>query len=121
MRLEWPRLELRMKLHADEPGMILILDHLGQESIGRHAGKPHAVLLEPVLIAGIDLIAVAVALGNLDGAIYFAYPTAALEEREIGAEPHRAAEIVVDAANLELVSLHPFRHQADHRMRGGAE
>src|SRR6185436_14119853 len=30
VRLERPRLELGMELHADEPGMILIFDHLGQ-------------------------------------------------------------------------------------------
>src|SRR6266849_2684743 len=99
MRLERPRLELGMKLHADEPRMILILDHLGQESVGRHAGKAHAVLLEPVLVTSIDLIAMAVALGNLDRAVYFAHPATALEQSGIGAEPHRASEIVVDAAN----------------------
>src|SRR3984893_15929854 len=121
MRRERPRLELGMKLHTDEPGMILILNHLGQESVGRHAGKAHAVLLEPVLVPGIDFIAVAVALGNLDGALYFAHPAAALEHGGIGTEPHRAAKIVVDAPDLELVSLHPFRHQAHHRMGGAAE
>src|SRR6516164_1959713 len=62
MRLERPRFELGMKLNADEPGMILILDHLGQQPVRRHAGKAHAVLLKAVLVAGIDLVAVAVAL-----------------------------------------------------------
>src|SRR5947207_9243987 len=98
MRLERPRFELGMKLYADEPRVILVLDHLGQEPVGRHAGKSHAVLLEPVLVAGIDLIAVAVTLGNFDGAVYFAHPAAALEQGGIGAKPHRAAKILVHAA-----------------------
>src|SRR5437667_12605013 len=45
MRLERARLELGVELDADEPGMILILDHFRQQAVGRHAGKPHPVLL----------------------------------------------------------------------------
>src|SRR6516162_5470120 len=66
VRLERPRLELGVELHADEPGMILVLDHLGQQAVGRHSGEAHAMLLEPPAVAGVDLVAVAMALGNLD-------------------------------------------------------
>jgi len=34
MRLERPRLQLGMKLHADKPGMVFVLDHLRQEPVG---------------------------------------------------------------------------------------
>ena len=59
-----------MKLHADEPGMILMLDHLRQEPVRRHAGKAHAMLLQAILVAGIDLVAMAVTLGNFPGTIF---------------------------------------------------
>src|SRR5262245_62656088 len=122
MRLERPRFKLGVELHADEPGMVLILDHLRQQPIRRHAGKPHAVLLEATAITGVDLVAVTVALGNLGGTIVdLAHTAAALEQRRIGAEPHGTAELAVDAAPLELVALHPLGHQPDHRFRGGAE
>src|SRR5262245_28459440 len=102
--------------------MVLVLDHLRQQSVRRHAGKPHAVLLEATAITGIDLVAVAVALGNLGGAIIDLVRAAApLQQRRIGPEPHGAAEFAVDAAPLELVALHPLGHQADHRFRRGAE
>src|SRR6516225_9766735 len=80
------------------------------------------MLLEPALVPGIDLVAVAVALGNLGRAVVdLRYPAAALEDRRIGAEAHGAAEIAVDAASLELVALHPLGHQTDHRFGGRTE
>src|SRR2546423_12033823 len=79
------------------------------------------MLLEPILVAGIDLIAVAVALRNLARSIDFAHPAAALEHGRIGAQAHRAAEVVMNAANLNVISLHPLRHQSYDRMGGVAE
>src|SRR5262245_64969890 len=64
----------------------------------------------------------AVAPGNLGRVMVEPrYPAAALEHGRIGAEPHGAAEIAVDAALLQLVALHPFGHQPDHRLGRGAE
>src|SRR5262249_58896902 len=72
--------------------------------------------------AGIDLGAVAVALGNLGGAVVnLRYPAAAPKERRIGAKPHGAAEIAVDTARLEFVALHPLGHQTDHWFGGRTE
>src|SRR5215813_4316166 len=80
------------------------------------------MLLEPAFVAGIHLVAVAVALRNLGRAVVDPrYPAAALENRRIGAEAHGAAEIAVDTASLELVALHPLRHQTDHRFGGPTE
>src|SRR2546423_6228186 len=102
MGLEGPRFELGMKLHADEPWMVLVLDHFGQQMVRRHSGKAHPVLLEPVLVAGIDLVAVAMALGNLGRAVNLAHSAPPLQDGRIGAEPHCSAEIAVYAADLEL-------------------
>ena len=80
------------------------------------------MLLEPALVPGIDLVAVAVALGNLGRAVVdLRYPAAALKDRRIGAEAHGAAEIALDTASLELVALHPLGHQTDDRFGGRTE
>src|SRR5262249_13673142 len=80
------------------------------------------MLLEPPLVAGIDLVAVAVALGNLGCAVVnLRYPAAALKDRRIGAEAHGAAEIAVHTARLEFVALHPLGHQSDHRLGSRTE
>src|SRR5258705_3928097 len=80
------------------------------------------MLLEPALVPGIDLVAVAVALRNLGRAVVdLRYPAAALKDRRIGAEAHGAAEIALDTASLELVALHPLGHQTDHRFGGRTE
>ena len=94
MGLERPRFQLGMELHADEPGMVLIFDDFRQHAVGRKTREFQAVLLQPVLIGGIDLIAVTMALGNFGGAALDPrYPAAAPEYRRISPEPHGAAEI----------------------------
>src|SRR6266496_2806672 len=91
VRLERPGFQLGVELHADEPGMVLVFDDLRQHAVGRQAREAQAVLLEPVLVGGVDLVAVAVALGNLGGAaIDFRDAAAALEHRGVRAEPHGA-------------------------------
>jgi hypothetical protein len=49
MRFERPRLELGMKLHADEPGMVLILIISGARPAT--CRKAYARLLQAILIA----------------------------------------------------------------------
>src|SRR5579871_1644467 len=80
------------------------------------------MLFEPVLIVGVDLVAMAVPFGDFGGtAIDLRHPAAAPERRRVSAEPHGAAEIAVLAALLQLVAAEPFRHQADHRLRRRTE
>ncbi len=80
------------------------------------------MLLESAPVMSIDLVAVAVALGDLRCAlINLRHAAPALENCPIGAKPHGAAEIAVHAADLQLVAFHPFGHQADHRLGSGAE
>ena len=43
MRLRRLRLELRMALHRQEPGMVAQLDHLDQLAVGAGAGDDQAV------------------------------------------------------------------------------
>ena len=62
MRLERPGFQLRVELHADEPGMVWDLDDLGQKPVGRQALEAQARRLELVAVARVHLVAVAVAL-----------------------------------------------------------
>src|SRR5262249_33699921 len=80
------------------------------------------MLLEPALVAGIDLVAGAGAPGKLRfGGVSLRWPAAALKDRRIGAEAHGAAEIAMQTARLELVALHPLGHQSDHRLGSRTE
>src|SRR5262249_16501702 len=95
VRSEWAGLQLGMALHADEPGMVGIFDNLRQAPTRRHAAEMHAALLEPPLVGSVDLVAVAVALGNVPAAVNAGDPASWREMRRIGAKPHCAAEIAV--------------------------
>src|SRR5579862_3222523 len=94
VRLERARFQLGVKLHADEPRMLRDLDDLGQEAVGRHAGKPQAGRLQRVAIGVIDLVAVAVAFADPGRAVDLGDPALGVEQRVIGAQSHRAAEIL---------------------------
>src|SRR5581483_5035129 len=48
-------------------------------------------------------------------------PALWIEYRRIGTEPHRAAEVAVGLALLDLVAAQPFGHQADHRVLARTE
>src|ERR1700691_346373 len=67
--LERTRFELRMELDADKPRMIGEFDRLRQEAVGRHAGEHDALGFEAGAVGGVDLVAVAVALGDFGLAV----------------------------------------------------
>src|SRR5260221_13538096 len=121
VRLERLRFQLGMELYADEPGVAGELDDLGQFAIGRHAGEEQALVLEPGLVVDIDLVAVAMALADIGRAVDLAHPAAWREDRPIGAEPHRAAEIATGFTALQEIAANPLRHQPDHRLTARAE
>src|SRR5208282_3853684 len=79
------------------------------------------MLREAVLVGGVDLVAMAVALGNLPRVIDLGNARAARKHGRIGAKPHGAAEVAGDAAFLQLVAFHPFGHQADDGLARCAE
>src|SRR5512144_2404175 len=110
-----------MKLHADKPGMVFVLDDLRQDAVRRHSGETHAALFETPLVCGVDFIPVTMAFGNFSRPIYLRYATATREYCIVGAKPHGAAEIAACAPLLQLVTLEPLRHQADDRFGCRAE
>ena len=69
MRLERPALQLGVVLHADEPRVVGVLDRLRQQPVRRQPGKAQARRLEPLAVPGVDLVAVAVALGDVRRAV----------------------------------------------------
>lgn len=69
MRLKRARLQFRVVLDADEPGMIRVFDGLGQHTIRRHAGEDQTAVFQTVLVVDIDFVAVAVALGDVGRAV----------------------------------------------------
>src|SRR5215467_13511323 len=115
MRLEGPRLQFRVELHADKPGVVGQLDDLRQQAVRRHAAKAHAHVFQAPAVARIDLVAVAMTLGNLRVAIDPCDAAALGEHRRVGSEPHGAAEVAALAALFELVAAHPLGHQPNHR------
>src|ERR1043166_785828 len=58
MRAHGPRLELRMELAADEPGMLRELDHLDERAVGGEPGGAQPELRQDVAIRVRDLVAV---------------------------------------------------------------
>src|SRR5258708_28325993 len=86
MGRKWPGFQLRMVLHADEPGMVWDLDDLGQDAVGRHAREPQTHLLQPVLVIDVDLIAIAVALPDPALAVDALHPGATPQIRPVGAD-----------------------------------
>src|SRR5262249_59941023 len=55
VRLEWPRFELWVELHADEPGMIWPLDNLRQQTVRRETAEAQAGGLQPAAGARVHL------------------------------------------------------------------
>src|SRR3989337_2723937 len=93
----------------------------GSHRAGREPREAQARGFELVAVAHVHLVAVAVTLGDVGRAVDLGDIAALGEHGLVGAEPHRAAEIAVRLAQLQLVALHPFGHQSNHRLAGRAE
>src|SRR2546423_2669981 len=65
MRPRRPRLQFRMELAADEPGVRLQLDDLDELPVWREATQPHAVLNEELAVPIRNFITMAVTLAHL--------------------------------------------------------
>jgi molecular chaperone IbpA len=68
VRLERPALQLRVILHADEPRMVRVSTISGSSPSGDMPEKT-APLFQRLAVGDVDLVAVAVALGNLGRAV----------------------------------------------------
>ncbi len=121
MRVEGTAFQLRVELDPDEPGMVGPLDDLRQAPVGRHSGENEAGLLQRRHVAGIDLVAVAVALADPGGAVDCGDLAVAAELGFIGAEAHGPAKVAVGAAFLQAFGAHPFGDEADDGLFRSAE
>src|SRR3989449_4436582 len=100
VRPRGPRLELGVELAADEPGVVGELDHFHERAVGRQPGAPHPVLGQHVPVGVRYLVAVAVALAHLRGAVHLRDARAGAQLAGVGAEPHGAAHLL-DARSEE--------------------
>src|SRR5208283_4075626 len=116
VRIKGAALQLGVILHADEPGMIGNLNRLGEGAVRRGSGEDHALLFQPRAIGVVDLVAMAMALRNIEPAVNLSDARSFPQPRRIGAEPHRAAHVAARAPLLELIAAQPFREQADDRL-----
>jgi hypothetical protein len=121
MRVEGLRLEFRVELDADEPGVVRPFDDLGQSAVGAHAREQQPALLQRRAVVDIDLVAVAVALADVGRAVDGGDMAVAGQRRFVGAQPHGAAEVAVLATLLEALPAHPLGDEADDRLLGLAE
>src|SRR5581483_3603411 len=108
-RARGPRLELRMELRRDEPGMVGKLDDLDEPSLLERPADDEPRIDELLPECVVHLVAVAVALGDAPlAAVDLARPRVLRELDCLGAEAHRPAEI------LDVLLL---RQQVDHGER----
>src|SRR5579885_3503380 len=91
MALHRPRAELGVELRGEKEGMIAQLDDLDERPVGREPREDEARAGELLAVGIVELVAVAVALGDPLAAVEPPRPRALLEHAGIGAEPHRAA------------------------------
>lgn len=69
MGLERFGFEFGVELHPYEPRMVRALDDLREGAVRAHAGEDQAAPLERVLAMDVDLVAVAVAIGDAGGVV----------------------------------------------------
>src|SRR5271166_943592 len=107
MRTGGLRLELRMVLDGDEPGMRGNFDDLDKRAIGTDSHGTHPLGLKLLAIGVVELVAVAVPLGDLLGTVALGSFAPQPQMGWMGPQPHRAALL----GNTLL-----FFQQADYRM-----
>src|SRR6185312_8225371 len=93
MRASRTRLELRMELAAQIPGMRLQLDDLDQRAIRRQAGKREAMLDEAIAERVRYLVAMPVPLAYLLRAVHGCGTRSIAEPARILAQPHRPTHV----------------------------
>src|SRR5688572_7170486 len=94
MRLERLGFEFRMELTPEIPRVVRDLADFDIHPIGRLTGQPQAFRCEDRFEFAVELVAMPVALANLWYAVGLARETPFGQLARVGAEPHRAAELI---------------------------
>jgi len=84
------RLELRMILHGDKPGVIGDLDDLDELSIGMPTGGDHAVRFEFLEVVGIEFVAMPMAFRDLQSLVTRKRSRLLAETARLRTQPHRS-------------------------------
>ena len=100
-------LELGVELNRHKPGMVGELHDFDERAVGVCAGDHQAGRLEPLAIPRVELVAVAVSLGDRLATIGRGGPRVLGEHTWLSPEPHRAPLL-----HHPLLLL----HEADHRV-----
>src|SRR5690348_1694931 len=87
-------LELRVELAADKPGVIGELDHFPERAVRRQAGAAHPILREHVAVGVRHLVAVPMALADLERSIRLGDPGAGAQLAWVRAQPHGPAQLL---------------------------
>lgn len=93
MRAVRAGLQLRVRLRADEPGMLRQLDHLYDAAVRGLTGQKHAVLLKNLAVIVVDFIAVTMALVDDFLAVELIGLRGFIQYTGIGAKTQGAADI----------------------------
>src|SRR5438309_9344926 len=88
------RLELRMELAADEPGVIGQLDHLDARAVGREAGAAHAVFGEDVAVGIGHFVAMPMPLADFERPVGLGDTRAGPQLARVGPQPHRPPQLL---------------------------
>src|ERR1700687_2610307 len=108
MRFQRLRLELRMELAADEPGMVGGLNNLDIRSVRRPSGNFQTCTDEGLLIIAVEFVTMPVALADFERPIGARRKGSGLELAGPRTEPHRPAHLINSKQFAQLVN-HPVR------------
>ena len=102
-------LKLRVRLRCDEPRMLRVFNHLNDTFVWRETAEHETIFGEDASKVVVDLVAVTMALMDLDAAVFLISLRVLIENTRIGAETERAADI------LDTVLV---RQKCDNRIGG---
>src|SRR5262249_5948370 len=104
MWLQRLRLELGVELAAEEVRMIRELNDLDVGAVRRAAGDPHAAADQHRFVLAVELVAMAMALADLERAVGLRGLAVGLELAGPRAQAHGAAQLVNAAQLAQLVN-----------------
>ena len=112
MGRRWLAFEFRVELNGNEPGVVGDFNNFHEALVGTGPGDDKPGLFKLLAVAAVELVAVAVAFGDLEAAVGSSRATAGREVCRLASQPHGSAL---------LGDTFLFLHQADDRMGRVAE